>query len=185
MIAIADAIGVSKEALTSKLHQGTQAATRPLKRSKHAPQPIDRKLVEDVKAQDHFLALMLLQPRVREDLMLMTPDMFLRAEAKRLLEFLKAHPDFDGNADKAKALSPIAEYVRIISLQYEELYQGLELTELQYEAARLQARLVEQFVKNTKQKVAATLNDADEATMRTLLLEVKQLDALLNQVKSK
>ena len=212
MIAIADAIGVSKEALDSKLRQGAVTSAKPLKRSKTTPQPLDRKRVEDIKAQDHFLALMLLQPRLREDLTVMTPDMFLRDEARRLLEFLRAHPEFDGKPRTARGavsvdtrepslvkpsstqaeatflasrLKPIAEYVKIIVLQYEELYQGLELTELQYEAARLQARLVEQFVKNTKQTVAAKLHDADDATTRSLLLEVKQLDALLNQVKGR
>jgi len=85
----------------------------------------------------------------------------------------------------AKKLKPIADYVRIISLQYEELYHGLELTELRYEAARLQARLVERYVKNQKQTVSAALVDADEAATRKLLEQVKQLDNLLNQVKNR
>jgi hypothetical protein len=87
--------------------------------------------------------------------------------------------------EAAKELREVADYVRIISLQYEELYQGLELTELRYEAARLQARLVERYVKNQKQTVSAQLNDADDVQTRVLLEQVKELDNLLNQVKAR
>ena len=212
MVAIAKAIGVSREALDSKLEIGGKAEQRPLKRAKVAPQPIDRKIVEELKAQDHFLAIMLLQPKTRQYLEMMTPDMLFRDEARYLLEFLQKHPDFKGvpasviptsaegsrsnqqrpvreatgsfdSADAplkmtegavemtevAKKLKPIADYVRIISLQYEELYHGLELTELLYEAARLQARLVERYVKNQKQTVSAELAGSDDAATRRTL----------------
>ncbi|MBC7582101.1 DNA primase [Aeromicrobium sp.] len=188
MVAIAKAIGVSREALDTKLELGGKAEQRPLKRSRVAPQPIDRKAVEELGAQDHFLAVMLLQPKSREYLELMEPAMLFRDDAKQLLTFLKEHPNFSGEPGATKELSQlktIADYVRIISLQYEELYHGLELNELLYEAARLQARLVERYVKNQKQTVSAELATADEATMRVLLGQVKHLDTLLNQVKSK
>jgi hypothetical protein len=116
---------------------------------------------------------------------MVTPDMLFREEARTLLAFLKQHPDFKGDPGVAKELREVADYVRIISLQYEELYQGLELTELQYEVARLQARLVERYVKNRKSIVTAELSDADDTRMRQLLEQVKQLDTLLNQVKSR
>jgi DNA primase len=185
MVAIAKAIGVSREALDNKLELGGKEERRPLKRAKVAPKPIDRKIVEDLKAQDHFLAIMLLQPKTREYLQLMEPDMLFRDDAMYVLSFLKQHPEFSGDAATAKELSEVADYVRIINLQYEELYQGLELTELRYEAARLQARLVERYVKNQKQSVSAQLVDADESTTRGLLGQVKELDNLLNQVKNR
>jgi DNA primase len=185
MVAIAKTIGVSQEALDSKLQQGGVEAQRPLKRPKVAPKPIDRKVVEDLKAQDQFLAIMLLQPKTREYLELVEPDMLFQDSAKQLLGFLKAHLDFSGDTTTAKELSKVADYVRIVSLQYEELYQGLELTELRYEAARLQTRLVEQYVKNEKQTVTAKLADTDDAATRVLLEQVKQLDNLLNQVKAR
>lgn len=183
MVAIAKAMGISQEALTSKLRQTGVAETVPRRRQKVAPQPLDKKVIENTKAQDHFLSLVLLQPKLREFLDIMTPEMFFRDETKELLGFLQKHPDFDGQPEKAAQLRQIGDYVKIVVLQYEELYQGLEITELRYEAARLQARLVEQFVKNQKQNLAAELVDADEATIQTLLGKVKQLDMLLKRVK--
>jgi DNA primase len=182
--AIAERIDISMEALTTKLSQTVREEIKPLKRQKTALQPIDRQTVEYSKAQDHFLALVLLQPKLRDVLTPMTEVMFNRDEARQLLAFLQANPDFNGEPEKARGLSKIAEYVTILTLQYEELYSGLELTELRYEATRLQTRLVEQFVKTQKQNLAAELRDADESAAQTLLTEVKRLDALLNQVKS-
>jgi len=219
LVAIAETIGVSVEALTKKLDQGKRDDVRPLKRAKTAPMPVNKAEVEYNKAQDYFLGLMLLQPQLRDSLAVITEAMFSKDDAKQLLKFLKAHPDFSGvipalsmnsaqapagilgNQDQSatkipasagmtttgsgelKELKPVAEYVKIIVLQYDELYRGLELTELQYEAARLQARLVEQYVKTKKQALAAQMHQADEATTTALLGEVRELDALLNQVK--
>lgn len=185
MLAIADTIGVSREALDSKLHQTAKEAVRPLKRQKTAPAPVNTATVEYAKEQDRFLALVLLQPKVRDYLGLITEAMLFAPEAKRLLVFLQANPDFDGKPQAAKPLSEIADYVKIISLQFEELYQGLELTELRYEAARLQARLVERYVKSQKRNVTAQLQEADDTTTRALLGEVRQLDSLLNRVKGR
>lgn len=185
MLAIADTIEVSRDALEAKLQQSGAAEVRALKRQKSMPEQLDKKFVEDIKTQDHFLSLMLLQPKVRDYLTMMTPEMLFNDEAKKLLEFLQGHLDFDGKPDSAAQLKPIGDYVKIVVLQYEELYQGLELTELQYEAARLQARLVERFVKNQKQTIAAKLPEADEAQTQVLLQDARQLDTLLNQVKGR
>ena len=182
--AIAGAIGVSVEALTTKLKQ-TKGSDEPVQRRrvKVEPRPIDRVSVENVKTQDNFLALVLLQPPLRSYMELVETAMLYTDDGKKLLEFLKKHADFTGQPEKVKELQNIADYVKIESLLYEELYQGLELTELHYEAARLQARLVEQFVKNQKQSLAHAMESASEAETTKLLERAKQLDVLLKQVQ--
>jgi DNA primase len=184
MNAIAEAIGVSKEALAQKLSKtsGPNTAER-RRRIKTTPQQLDKTAVENQKNQDQFLALMLSRQTLREFLDLVTPEMLYKDEAKQLLEFLKKNPNFKGKPEEAEPLRPIAEYSKIVALLYEELYQGLELNELHYEAARLQARLVEQFIKNEKLKLASKLETADQADTQALLTKAKQYDALLNQVK--
>jgi hypothetical protein len=120
---------------------------------------------------------------LREFLELITPDMLYDKDAKQLLKFLKANPGFKGKPEESKALKPIAEYSKIVVLLYEELYQGLELNELHYEAARLQARLIRQFIKTEKIKLADELETADEKAIQTLLAQAKTYDELLKQVK--
>jgi hypothetical protein len=77
----------------------------------------------------------------------------------------------------------LAEYAKILVLQYEELYGDLDIIELRYEAARLQTRLIENYVKTSKQKLTEQLSAADEATTARILNQVKQLDGLLKQAK--
>ena len=180
--AIASSIGVAKEALEQKYQKtaGPETATR-RRRVKVEPVAIDRLALENKKAQDNFLSLMLMRPTLREFLTLIQPEMLHDDEARQLLAFLKTNPDFDGK--QASNLKNLADYVKIEALLYEELYQGLELNELHYEAARLQARLVEQFIKTEKLKIAEQLETADRAVMRDLLNQAKKYDELLNQVK--
>jgi DNA primase len=181
---IADTIGVSRDALEQKFQktEGPRAAARQ-RRVKATPQALDKAAIENRKAQDQFLALMLHRPTLREFLALITPAMLYSDEGRQLMDFLKHNPDFRGKAEQAKPLQPIADYAKIEALLYEELYQGLELNELHYEAARLQARLIEQFVKIQKAELAIALETADDAAIRTLLEQAKHYDALLNQVK--
>ncbi len=181
--AIAKTIDVSRDALEQKFNKTAgQAPPARRRRVKATPQQVDKQAVENRKLQDNFLSLVLMRPTLREFLELMEPDMLYTGDGRALLEFLRSNPDFDGKKDLA-AVQNLADYVKIEALLYEELYQGLELNELHYEAARLQARLVEQFIKTQKAKLAEALETADETATRTLLQQAKKYDSLLKQVK--
>jgi DNA primase len=174
-------IGVSREALLTKLQSGKTAA--PKKRpSVQDHKALDKATIEIIKAQDRFLSLMLRQPKLRDFLQQLLTDMFADGSARQLFTFIQTHPDFAGTED-AKELQKFSEYAKIIVLQYEELYSDLEFIELRYEAARLQARLIEQYVKSQKQTLTEQLHTADEAATDMLLNRAKKLDALLKQAK--
>ncbi len=180
--AIATSMGVSREALEQKFQKSTSSATASRRRRiKVEPARLDKIAIEHKKIQDNFLSLLLTRPTLREFLTLITSDMLYTDDGRELLEFLKTHPDFDGK--DTKAVQNLADYVKIQALLYEELYQGLELNELHYEAARLQARLIENYVKTQKAQLADQLETADEPTTRTLLQQARHYDTLLNQVK--
>lgn len=231
--AIAEKIGVSREALLQKQRSTTQATPRRL-RKMVTQQPLDKATIENTKVQDHFLAIMHEQPELREYLEPITPDMLYTDEARQLLEQIKSvqydttearvlHSSAWQGADEQRtepykgtvreqaqsATRPSAEsdsgvvssarkqavtaqgsgmqnlenYDKIVALEYEELYQGLELTELRYEAARLQARLIEQYVKTEKAKLVTQLSSADESATQVLLGHVRDLDNLLRRIK--
>jgi len=184
---IAKIIGVSREALDQKFSKtsGTEISPR-RRRIKVAPAALDKIVVENTKTQDNFLSLMLLRPTLREFLDLITPEMLYTDQARALLEFLKANPDFDGQIDKANKLKVqnLSDYVKIQSLLYEELYQGLELNELHDEAARLQADLVGKFIKTEKIKLSEQQRTiTDETELRAMQEQDKLFNQLLNQVK--
>ena len=196
---IAEVTGVSRSALDAKLSSGP---SEPLKKMRAIPQTLtisDKQTIEYAKTQDHILALTLMVPSLRHHLELLTPDMFAQANAKELLAFIKNHPDFDGSkaavgklADIAKAVQTregsteavqtFGDYVKMLVLQYEQLYQDLDETELDYEATRLAARLVDTYVKTEKSNLAAQLSTADDAQTAQLLEQVHALDTLLKRV---
>jgi DNA primase len=180
LLKISGLIGVSLEALQAKLQSKTVAVRHKSVRA----QPVFDKtaLVEFIKAQDHFLSLMLRQFNLRDFLERLEPSMFITGQASELFNFLKLNPNFTGT-DNAKELQSLAEYAKILVLQYEELYGDLDIIELRYEAARLQTRLIENYVKTSKQKLTEQLGAADEATTARILNQVKQLDGLLKQAK--
>jgi DNA primase len=181
--AIAKTTDTSREALNQKFQKTTGVTPQSRRRNvKIGPDKLEKIVVENKKVQDNFLSLLLMRPTLREFLELITPDMLYTDEARELLAFLKANPDFDGKKG-TKAVQNIADYVKIEALLYEELYQGLELNELHGEAARLQARLVENFVKTRKNELAQELDAADSAATRELLGQSKKYDELLKQVK--
>jgi DNA primase len=199
---MAELIDISYDALRDKMNGVAPLEAMPLRKPRVTPAALDKATVEYAKLQDHFLTLMLLQPKLRDYLSLIDPEMFTTDNARQLLTFLLEHPEFSAKPDEIKQLTnltatkkttetaesqggevqSLADYVKILIVQYDELYQGLELTELQYEAARLQARLVEQYVKHKKQQLVRQMAD-NPAEASSLLAEVKKLDELLGHVK--
>ncbi len=175
--ALANTIEVSREALTNKMSDTAKPA-KTLKSPKVSSQVLSAAAIEMVKTQDHFLCLVLLQPKIRSALNRTESSMFLRSQGRELHKILTEQPDV--TIKNLPELVPnLQEYVKILVVQYEELYQGLEFTELQYEATRLQVRLIEQYVKNQKAQLRSQMPSADEATLQVLLGRDKQLNELL------
>jgi len=183
---IAKKTDTSREALDQKFEK-TPSNVEPTRQRqiKTTPAKIDKLSVENNKIQDRFLSLVLLRQTLREFIQIITAEMLFSDQAKELLEFLKNNSDYDLQTDdkKLKTVSNLADYVKIETLLYEELYQGLELNELYDEAARLQAHLVKKFVETEKIKLSELQRNASDADIRELQEQDKQYNLLLNQVK--
>ncbi|HSX08051.1 MAG TPA: DNA primase [Candidatus Saccharimonadales bacterium] len=180
---VAETLSVSKDALLSKLAQQTTTEKPKLKKPT-ASVKIPNKAVSDyIKAQSHLLAIALKQPKLRPLLAPITPDLLIGDDPKTLRTFLGEHPDFTSDATIASKLHPIADYVKMLLLQYEELYEDVGAEELAFEADRLQTRLIAQYVKMQKQRLAQKLQTATETETTALLGQVKQFDALLKSYK--
>jgi DNA primase len=174
-------IGVSREALVSKLSQKSETVRlKPKKTQNKLP---DKVSLEMIKAENHLLALALLQPKLRDYLTDVKPQMLAEEQAGKLLTFLQEHPDFDGSVSQVAPLRPLADYVKMLSLLFEELYQDLEFTDLRYEATQLQVSLVRIYVRNQKQRISHELQTSDEARTTQLLEADKKLTNLLKKYK--
>ncbi|HEY4963441.1 MAG TPA: DNA primase [Candidatus Saccharimonadales bacterium] len=180
---LAKLTNVSPGAITSKVGGVESSTDAPRKRFVKKDFVIDDKTtIEHHRMQDNFLCLVLVRKTLREFLDILTDQMLFTEQAKELLALLKANPEIDVRDDAAK-FKKIADYVKIELLLYEELYDSLDLNELHYEAARLQARLIEIYVKSQKDIITKSLNTSDQKATRQLLEEAKKLDQLLNQSK--
>ncbi|HJQ07872.1 MAG TPA: DNA primase [Candidatus Saccharimonadales bacterium] len=177
---IAELIGVSRDALLTKLHHSNEQPK--LKLKKTPSKPPDKLALEMIKTENHLLALALMQPKLREYTSALKSQMLAEEQAGTLLAFLQANPDFQGKPQEAAPLRPLADYVKMLSLLFEELYQDLEIQELRYEAARLQDHVIDQYVKLQKQRIARELqHTTDDARTAQLLEAVKKLTNLLKR----
>lgn len=180
--AIAEKSGINRTALEQKL-KGVEAASKPRLRHSKVSHAVDKDRAEQLRWQHQLMSLTLMQPALRHYLKPITYDMLFEEPAHQLLRFLQDNPQFNGDPKEAEVLRDIADYVKILGLQFEELYQGLELLELRNEAARLQTRLIEHYVKTKKQPLIEALRqttDDEEATK--LLKQAKELDDLLKRL---
>lgn len=171
--AIADKIGINRGALDQKMAAGKQDAA-PKRLKKVVAAPLEQAPSELVKLQDRLLAITVQVPELREYLAPLEQDMLPSKDAQKIMNYLLTHPD--------SKMTPKTDYGKILSLLYEELYSGLEQSELQYEAARVQARLIEQYVKHQKSKIAQELDVADSLHAEKLLARAGELDELLRLI---
>lgn len=177
---IAKILGVGDDAVRSKLQQPVQA--RPTRKTNYQPPEIDQYMVERKKVQDQLLSLTLMRPSLRKYMEGIDEDMLSEASAQTLLKYLQAHHDFDGAISGVPQLKEINEYIKIVALQYETLYQDQDDAELAHEAKRLQTRLIEHYVKSKKAELAYALQTADESATQELLEQAKALDAQLKRL---
>jgi DNA primase len=175
---LAELLSVNKDALNTKL-AGVPDETAPVRRRtvQASPRQIDKALFEKERIEEHLLALVLLQPKLRKYLYQLDSNMISNADAQKVFDFLQEYPDYDGT-DKA-AVQKFADYAKILSLVYETLYQDLEPVELGYEAKRLQAKLIAQYVHTEKQRLAQKQLTAEPEEAHALLVRSAELDKLL------
>lgn len=179
---IAAIIGVGKDALQAKM-RGLRTTQTALKRLPER-EAVDPLQLDSIKIQNHLLCLLLMRPHLREFLQHLRPEMFATDEGVTLFQFLLAHPDFDGlNPEQVRKLKKLADYVKMLALQYETIYKDQDEHELGFEAARLRVRLVERYVKTKKADLAQAMRSADESETKALLEQAKLLDELLKLTK--
>jgi DNA primase len=181
---VAKILDVSADSIRAKLSTSAGQANRNVRKVKEPNRELSAEVdSEIIKVGDRMLSLALMLPGTRGYLDYLTAPMLASEQQRALFTYLKEHPEFDGQINKAPDLLEISDYVKIVALQFEELYGDVDTLELQYEAARLRARLIDTFVKTQKKKLAHMFGAATDAESTKLLEKVRELDQLLNRIK--
>jgi DNA primase len=177
---VAKLIGVSQEALRGKLSEEQRAEdARPKKRIKTQPQALDKAAAEIRRSQNLLLGIALMQTKLRGiALEPLEETMLIDDDARAMLAFLREHPDFMGGPTVVEALRPIADYGKILALQYEERYQDFDTMQLQDEIAQLHKNLIGKYVKIQKEQLQQKMQTANDDELMTLLQEVNRLTQL-------
>ena len=171
--------GVSLSAVEAKLNQVPHQSNRLKKKVKNQNSP-DPESLEHQKLEDHFLSMTLMQPRLRDLLKDFKDEYFIKDDAKKVFKFLSKNIEFGGVQKEAKALRPVIDYVKIISLQFEELYQDLEFNDLREQASRLKIRLIASYVAKQKTNLVRQIEDLpDGKSPDGLLRQINELNKLL------
>jgi DNA primase len=179
---ISQKLEVSRDSLRAKLRQSQskQASPRRKKPTQTTDTSVeDKARQERNKIQDHLMALALFQPAIRKSILSIPSEVLEDGAARKFQDVIIDKIAPADELSKEPTLKEHADYVKILELQFEELYKDLDLVELRDEASRIKTRLVEQYVKYKKQAILAKLEDADEDKQAELLTEVHQLNSLL------
>lgn len=178
---LAKLIDIDKTALIQKGTTNDSQKPTVLKRVKTSSEIDDKDLNERIKCQDQLLALALLNIQLREFINNIEAGMLVKEEPRTLLDFLKQNPEFNSDPITEPKLRKLTDYVKILLLQYEAIYQDLDETELSYEAKRLQDRLITIYVKHAKSLLAKGLEAADKNKTNQILKQARELDNLLKK----
>lgn len=186
IVKVAKLLRVDPQALRTKTGQMTARGSRSRQPKAHkhvSAQAIDAATASFIEAQNKLLALALMLPSLRPYLEPLTRDMFVYDESKQLLDFLKSNPDYNYQSEDTGELPKVNDYDKVLVLLYEELYRDLEVIELRYEAARLQIRQIDTYVKKQKARLSRAMQTANETDLERLLEAAKRLDILLKTAK--
>lgn len=183
---VARKIDISEDALKDKLTKNVSSEKPKRKKAtknvvvSSSKQQLQQQ--ERFKLRDHLLAIGLYQPALRKSVIHAPKQVIEARYPKQLFELLEQYADNEEDILQDESLKDISEYVKILQLQFEELYKELDLIELRDEVARIKTRLIERYVAHKKQALTEQLNQAtDEDTESTLLAQVNELQALLKR----
>ncbi len=203
---VADLTDTSLEALRAKLSQQSPVNSPRLRRAKTNLEADDKNALENQKLQDHLLAMLLAQPKLRGLMDDLKDEYFSDGPARQLLKLLRENPGLnyrttsgmsfsrkrESSKENVKTGSPtesgmteaklkeISDYVKILSLQFEELYLGLDFGDLESQAYRLQARLIGRYVNTQKQKLSSKMQETtDTKKLAGLMQQANELNKLL------
>lgn len=175
---IADLTDTSLEAMKSKFGlQGRALQTR-YRQIKPSEETASVSQVEYQRLKNHLLAIMFLNPKLRNLLEGLSPDYFDDELSLNLYKVLESKPNLKAD----DAVQNLQDYVKIITLQYEELYEGLPAEEIRAQALQLKSRLVNRYVKMQKQALAERMSaETDENKLRKLIQEADKLNKLIKE----
>ncbi len=169
---VAEKTNTSLESLSKKFNQKPLAQVKRLKHVQQTKESEDREVVEQRVRQQHYLAILMSVPNLRNYYEKLPAD-FFNEDAST---FIKRTNSFQN-------VAKTDEYGKMLLLLFEETYQHTEWDELAYQTKQLLGRLIDFYVKSKKTQILNKLESADEKEENVLLRQVTELEQLKNIIK--
>lgn len=169
---IADMTNTSIESVTKKFeHPGNERLVRLKKVQKTNPE--NKSYLSDKQVlEQHFLSIMLAVPSLRNKLEHIPKDLYSEQSLQLLDE-----------SDMLQEVKKSSDYVKMLTLLFEETYQHTDADELSYQVGQLVRRLIDNYTRNKKSEILDQLSEADEQTEKKLLTKVNELEKLKKQFR--
>jgi len=184
---ISKILQVSKESIDKKSKKyETINQTKPIKKANINQQNFNYYLDESNKLETNFLSIVLIRSTLRDLILKLKPEYFLNINAQKLFKIIKLNPKItedDILTSKQPEWKILDDYVKILSLLYDEKYRQVNLEDLHYEASFLRYRLVENYVKYKKEQLKIELINKNDDQSTKVLKNIDKLNSLLNVFK--
>ncbi|MFT4532199.1 MAG: DNA primase [Candidatus Saccharimonadales bacterium] len=171
---IADMTKTSTESINAKFNQGAsksnQVRLKTPKIDKAVQSSQDSK---QLVREQHYLSILVSVPDLRSKISIMPVEIFSE-QSRNLLE----------SSNSLQEVNNSDEYVKMLTLLFEETYQHTEHDELDYQIKQLARRLIEFYTRNKKTIILEKLENAEPAEEKKLLEQVNELEKLRQQVVS-
>jgi DNA primase len=168
---IAEMTKTSVDSINKKFDQNIGAKTIRYKKSKI--EKTDQYLgdSEQIIREQHFLSILLQVHDLRPWIEKMPIELFTE-RSQALIKESKGLQEVNNND----------EYVKMLTLLFEETYQHTDHVELDYQIKQLARRLIEFYTRNKKSIILKKLENADEGEEKKLLEQVNELEKLKHKL---
>jgi len=185
---ISNILQVSRESIDKKSRKyETVSQIKPIKRVNINQQNFNYYLDESNKLETNFLSIVLMRSTLRDLTSKLKTKYFLNLNAQKLFGILKDNPMITENdilLSNQSEWKNLSDYVKVLSLLYDEKYRSVNLEDLHYEASFLRYRLIENYVKYKKEQLKNELiNENDDNQSTKILKNIDKLNSLLNIFK--
>ncbi len=179
---LAEASDTSLGALQDKLSGKESAAASTRMKQVKQPVVVDEAGERDYRRlQNHLLAMILMQPSLRGVTESIDGEIIQGHEQEVVFHFLKVNPSFKPDAKGLAKLKEAADYVKMLSLLFEEEYASLSAQDLREQASVLKNRLIANYVKMQNTKLSVAMHGAtNQKEINKLASKADALNRLIN-----
>ncbi len=172
----------SIEAMRAKMGQTAARTEIRLKKTARPAAAVDRSEAEYQKLQLNLLSAAYFEPAARWLLKDLPKEIFSSDEARQSAEYIKSSALEPIPAKLPARLKNLESYVKILEIQFEELYQDIDVEERVHQALLTRNRLADIYVKSQRSVLVEKMQGKTGKELERLISRADNLNKLIKLV---